>query len=62
MPIIETGWAALVSAGLAAVWAGFLGYGGLVALIVVLATLVYYKHLPNIDRIRAGTEPKIGRK
>ena len=54
--------AALVSAGLAAVWAGFLGYGGLVALIVVLATLVYYKHLPNIDRIRAGTEPKIGRK
>ena len=54
--------AALVSSGLAAVWAGFLGYGGLVALIVILATLVYYKHLPNIDRIRAGTEPKIGKK
>jgi glycerol-3-phosphate acyltransferase PlsY len=54
--------AALVSSGLAAVWAGFLGYGSLVALIVILATLVYYKHLPNIERIRAGTEPKIGGK
>ena len=54
--------AALVSAALAGVWAAFLGYGAMVALIVIMATLVYYRHLPNIERIRAGTEPKIGRK
>jgi acyl phosphate:glycerol-3-phosphate acyltransferase len=53
---------ALVAAALAAIWAGVLGHGDLTALIVVLATLVFYKHLPNIERIKAGTEPKIGRK
>ena len=51
-----------MSAALAGVWAAFLGYGAMVALIVIMATLVYYRHLPNIERIRAGTEPKIGRK
>lgn len=53
---------ALVAAALAAVWAALLGHGDLVLLIVVLATLVYWKHLPNIARIRAGTEPRIGGK
>ncbi|GAB4390624.1 glycerol-3-phosphate 1-O-acyltransferase PlsY [Albidovulum sp.] len=52
--------AALVSAGLAAVWAGLLGHGDMVYLVVILATLVYVRHLPNIERLRAGTEPRIG--
>ena len=53
---------ALVSAALAAIWAGFLGHGEMTILIVLLATLVYWRHLPNIARIRAGTEPRIGAK
>lgn len=53
---------ALVSAALAAIWAGFLGHGDMVILIVILATLVFWRHLPNIERIKAGTEPRIGGK
>ncbi|MGC1489169.1 MAG: glycerol-3-phosphate 1-O-acyltransferase PlsY [Albidovulum sp.] len=53
---------ALVAAGLAAVWAGVLGHSSMMWLTVLLATLVYYKHLPNIERIMAKTEPKIGKK
>jgi glycerol-3-phosphate acyltransferase PlsY len=53
---------ALVAAGLAAVWGGVLGHSSMMWLTVLLATLVYYKHLPNIERIMAKTEPKIGKK
>ncbi|MCB2130390.1 MAG: glycerol-3-phosphate 1-O-acyltransferase PlsY [Rhodobacteraceae bacterium] len=53
---------ALVAAALAAVWAGVLGHGDMVYLIVILATFVFIRHLPNIERLRAGTEPKIGGK
>ncbi|MCB2135904.1 MAG: glycerol-3-phosphate 1-O-acyltransferase PlsY [Rhodobacteraceae bacterium] len=53
---------ALVAAGLAAIWAGILGYGSIGLLTAVLATLIFYRHLPNIERLRAGTEPRIGKK
>ena len=53
---------ALVAAALAVVWAALLGHGDLTFLIVAMATLVFYKHLPNIARIQAGTEPRIGQK
>jgi glycerol-3-phosphate acyltransferase PlsY len=53
---------ALVAAALAAIWAGVLGHGNMVYLIVILATFVFVRHLPNIERLRAGTEPKIGAK
>ncbi|MFO1175599.1 MAG: glycerol-3-phosphate 1-O-acyltransferase PlsY [Paracoccaceae bacterium] len=53
---------ALVAAALAVVWGGVLGHGDLTILITILATLVFWKHLPNIERLKAGTEPKIGRK
>jgi acyl phosphate:glycerol-3-phosphate acyltransferase len=53
---------ALVAAGLAAVFAGVLGYPEIMALTLVLSILVYWKHLPNIERLKAGTEPKIGQK
>jgi len=53
---------ALVSAALAAVWAVVLGHGDMAALIVVLAVLVFWRHRSNIARVRAGTEPRIGRK
>ena len=53
---------ALVAAGLAAIWAALLGHGEMTALIVILATLVFARHLPNIARLRAGTEPRIGKR
>ena len=52
--------AALVAAVLAVAWAALLGHGQAIYLIVILATLVYYRHLPNIERLKAGTEPRIG--
>lgn len=51
---------ALVSAATAFLWAALLGHGEMVILIVTLATLVFWRHLPNIERLRAGTEPRIG--
>jgi len=54
--------AALVAAALAAIWAALLGHSDLILLTGLLATLVFWKHLPNIERIRAGTEPRIGAK
>ena len=53
---------ALVAAALAVVWGAVLGHGDLTFLIIVLSTMVFYKHLPNIERLRAGTEPRIGQK
>jgi glycerol-3-phosphate acyltransferase PlsY len=53
---------ALVAAGLAVVWAFVLGHGEMIWLTAILATLVFYRHRANIDRLKAGTEPKIGGK
>jgi acyl phosphate:glycerol-3-phosphate acyltransferase len=53
---------ALVAAALAALWAWALGHADMTLLIIVLAMLVITRHHANITRIRAGTEPKIGRK
>jgi glycerol-3-phosphate acyltransferase PlsY len=53
---------ALVAAALAAIWAGLLGHPDIAVLTVVMATLVFWRHRPNIERLRAGTEPRIGRR
>lgn len=52
---------ALVAAGLAVVWSYVLGHGDLVWLSVILGTLVFWRHSANIERLRTGTEPKIGK-
>ena len=54
--------AALVTGVMAVAWAPLFGQGHMIFLVVTLATLVYYRHLPNIERLRAGTEPRIGGK
>ena len=54
--------AALSAAGFAPIWAVFLHRGDVVFLTLALAVLVYIRHWANIGRLRAGTEPKIGRK
>lgn len=54
--------AGLLAAGFAPLWAVFLGHGEIVLLGIALAILVYIRHAGNIARLRAGTEPRIGRK
>jgi glycerol-3-phosphate acyltransferase PlsY len=53
---------ALTAALLAPVWAGMLGLPQAIAMTLALATLIFIRHRPNIERLIAGTEPKIGSK
>lgn len=52
--------ASLLGAGMAPVWAVLLGHGEMFVLLVILAVLVYGRHWKNIQRLRGGTESKIG--
>jgi glycerol-3-phosphate acyltransferase PlsY len=52
------GMSAAVSAPIAA---ALLGRGDLVAMLVGLALLVVWQHRGNLARLRAGTEPRVGR-
>ena len=54
--------AGMLAAGFAPIWAIRFGHGEIVLLGIVLSVVVYARHAGNIARIRAGTEPKIGRK
>jgi glycerol-3-phosphate acyltransferase PlsY len=54
--------AALVSVGTAQILAWLFGAPQLIALLTVLAVLVFWRHRPNIKRLFAGTEPRFGRK
>ena len=54
--------AALAAAALAPLWAVLLGRGDLALLLVLLGALIWSRHAPNIARLRAGTEPRIGAK
>ena len=52
-----------ISAALAAVIAAaVLGYGEFVPVLMVIAGLVLWLHRANLQRLRAGTEPRIGGK
>lgn len=53
---------ALVSSALAPFAAYFLGYERQVVLMCLLGALIWFKHAPNIRRILAGSEPRIGNK
>ncbi|PVA09680.1 acyl-phosphate glycerol 3-phosphate acyltransferase [Pelagivirga sediminicola] len=53
---------ALVAAVTAPLWMLLLGYWSLLALGILLAALILWRHRANIARLRAGTEPKIGQK
>ncbi|WP_424832316.1 glycerol-3-phosphate 1-O-acyltransferase PlsY [Ruegeria sp.] len=52
---------ALVAAAFSIVWILLLTSGSTVALGVILAVLVFWRHSTNLARIKAGTEPKIGK-
>src|SRR6056297_2845042 len=53
---------ALMAAALSTMWIFALGYPTVFLLGVVLTLLVFARHWTNIQRLRAGTEPKIGPK
>ncbi len=53
---------ALVAAALSSLWLLIFHDGQLLILTVLLTLLIYWKHWPNLERIKAGTEPKIGQK
>ena len=53
---------ALVAAALSPIWLALLGYAEMSLLALLLAAVIFQRHSANIARLRAGTEPKIGRK
>jgi len=54
--------AALVTAALVPLWMLLLEHSEMLLLGAILAILIYLRHADNLGRIKAGTEPKIGRK
>lgn len=54
--------AALVAAALSGLWLFMFDQGHMLALVFILTVLVYIRHWPNLQRLKAGTEPKIGAK
>ncbi|WP_066818781.1 glycerol-3-phosphate 1-O-acyltransferase PlsY [Frigidibacter mobilis] len=53
---------ALVAAATSVLWMQLTGNHRMVLLGMILTALVYLRHWANIQRLRAGTEPKIGKK
>jgi glycerol-3-phosphate acyltransferase PlsY len=53
---------AIVAAASSTFWVAFIGPGAIFLLSAVLTLLVFWRHRENIARLRAGTEPKIGKK
>ena len=52
----------LVAAAVAPIAAALLGQTHLVILLVACSLIVFWKHRENIQRLMAGTEPRIGKK
>ncbi len=53
---------ALLSAAVTPIWLLVFDHGRMLILVVILTILVYVRHSANLARIKAGTEPKIGRR
>ena len=53
---------ALVAAAMTTVWILVFNEGQMLVLVMTLTLLIYWKHWANLERIKAGTEPKIGQK
>jgi glycerol-3-phosphate acyltransferase PlsY len=54
--------AALATAALSSGWLVVFHQGQMLLLTMALTVLIYWKHWANLERIKAGTEPKIGQK
>ena len=53
---------ALTAAALSTLWLVVFRDGQMIFLVVILTALVYARHWANLERIKNGTEPKIGQK
>ncbi|MEQ9694165.1 glycerol-3-phosphate 1-O-acyltransferase PlsY [Shimia sp. SDUM112013] len=53
---------ALIAASTSTFWMLFLGYGSSIVMGAAITLLVFWRHRDNIKRLRAGTEPRIGKK
>jgi glycerol-3-phosphate acyltransferase PlsY len=53
---------ALFAAAMSTVWVVFLTDGSALLMGILLTLLVYWRHRENLARIKAGTEPRIGKK
>lgn len=53
---------ALIAAALATFYLMVFRDGQMMGLVVILTVLVYVRHWANLERIKKGTEPKIGQK
>ncbi len=54
--------AALLSAGTSVIWLVVFDEGRMLLLTGILTILIYVRHGANLARLKAGTEPKVGRK
>ena len=54
--------AALTAAAMSTLWLMVFREGHMIFLVAVLTVLVYARHWANLERIKNGTEPKIGQK
>jgi glycerol-3-phosphate acyltransferase PlsY len=54
--------AALTAAALSTVWLVVFREGHMIFLVILLTVLVYIRHWANLERIKKGTEPRIGQK
>lgn len=52
---------ALAAASMSSIWTFALGEPRLYVLMLALTLLIFWRHWPNVQRLRAGTEPKIGK-
>ncbi|MFZ1467394.1 MAG: glycerol-3-phosphate 1-O-acyltransferase PlsY [Paracoccaceae bacterium] len=53
---------ALAAAALCPIWLFAFDHGRMLLLVLILTILIYVRHAANLGRMKAGTEPKIGRK
>ena len=53
---------ALTAAALSSLWLVVFHQGQMIVLVVILTVLVYARHWANLERIKKGTEPRIGQK
>src|SRR6056297_2279420 len=54
--------AAITAAASSTIWLVLLGHGTAFLLGAALTLLVFLRHRQNVERLRAGTEPRIGQK
>ena len=54
--------AALTAAALSTLWLLVFQEGQMILLVMILTLLVYVRHWANLERIKKGTEPRIGQK